>query len=326
MPRQLNIQTLAGAARDYAANWGLPTRYSAAGNPIFGQDWVKRCLFNATYKDEFEWLVNNDEGMKAYMGGKVLSEFEGWVARQAPREDKVFQEVLRRKLAIDPDGNHIPGVRGTVKIGSRFVGVEPKVVKTKHFGEILLLKNRFWHVYAGEPEERELGHVGHSVDELPKDADPWPVDILNANNPNISAESAILMLDALADNFDEGTTAAEIRGRTGAQPADPDAAETGTLLFTCTMSDPAFGATVDDTDGTVSCTASAISDDTSADATNTVAYCRVAATGTGADDHLDIEAGTSASDINFNTTSIVTGATVSITSFVLNLSQGSTAT
>jgi hypothetical protein len=39
---------------------------------------------------------------------------------------------------------------------------------------------------------------------------------------------------------------ATLRGYTGTQPADPDATETGTLLFTLTMIDPAFGVAADD--------------------------------------------------------------------------------
>ncbi|MEL0022526.1 MAG: hypothetical protein VW709_21895 [Rickettsiales bacterium] len=70
-----------------------------------------------------------------------------------------------------------------------------------------------------------------------------------------------------------------------------------------------------------------ITDDTSADATNTLAYCRFAATGTGADDHIDGNATTDTTGAtDWNTLSIVSGSTVSMTSAVINLSQGSTAT
>ena len=59
-------------------------------------------------------------------------------------------------------------------------------------------------------------------------------------------------------------------------------------------------------------TASAISSDTSADATGTATWARIAdSTGTTV---MDVTVGTSGDDINFNTVSFVTGATVSITS------------
>ena len=61
---------------------------------------------------------------------------------------------------------------------------------------------------------------------------------LNFRISNVAAK-------ALADTFDDqvniGSTAAAIDVRTGAQPADPDTAATGTSLATLTMSDPAFG-------------------------------------------------------------------------------------
>lgn len=48
--------------------------------------------------------------------------------------------------------------------------------------------------------------------------------------------------DAVAGRFDAGAGAATIEIRTGAKPANPQAAATGTLLATFTVNDPAFGA------------------------------------------------------------------------------------
>ena len=48
--------------------------------------------------------------------------------------------------------------------------------------------------------------------------------------------------DAIVDLLDAGAGAATIQVRTGAQPANPNAAATGTLLVTFTLADPAFGA------------------------------------------------------------------------------------
>ncbi len=141
-----------------------------------------------------------------------------------------------------------------------------------------------------------------------------------ANNPRLSANCAIDACDAIVDRLDLGSTDATIRGRTGTQPSDPDATESGTLLFTLTMSATAFGAAADGAPGGVA-TAASITDDSSADATGTLAYCRIGSTGTGADDEIDGEAGTSGADFNFNTVSIVSGSTVSMTSLTVTVPQ-----
>ena len=144
-----------------------------------------------------------------------------------------------------------------------------------------------------------------------------------ALNTRISNESALLGANALVDNLDEGAGAAVIQGRTGAQPADPDTAVSGTLLFTLTCSNPAFTAATDAAPGALK-TASSITDDSSADATGTLGYCRASSTTTPPtpiDDHIDGEAGTSGADFNFNTVAIVSGATVSMTSWTVTLPE-----
>lgn len=142
-----------------------------------------------------------------------------------------------------------------------------------------------------------------------------------ANNFKISNACAKAMADTFDDQVNIGSTASVIDIRTGAQPADPDTAATGTLLATLTFSDPAFGAATDGNPGGL-LTASAITSDTSADATGTAGYFRIRATGTGADDVADGECGTSGSDLNFNTTSITAGSTVAITSFTVTMPEG----
>lgn len=141
-----------------------------------------------------------------------------------------------------------------------------------------------------------------------------------ALNFRISNAAAIRLADAFDDEVNVGSTAAAIDIRTGAQPADPDTAATGTLLATLTMSDPAFGAAADANPGG-RITASAITSDTSADATGTAGYFRIRATGTGADDVADGECGTSGADLNFNTTSITSGSTVAITSLTVTMPE-----
>ncbi len=144
-----------------------------------------------------------------------------------------------------------------------------------------------------------------------------------ALNPRISNEVAILGLDALLDGVDEGAGAATIDGRSGAQPADPDTVTSGTRLFALVMSAAAFNGATDGT-GKASAAAAAITDDTSADATGTLGYCRIGATTTPPtliDDHIDGEAGTSGADYNFNTLEIVSGATVSMSALTIDLSE-----
>lgn len=143
-----------------------------------------------------------------------------------------------------------------------------------------------------------------------------------ANNFNISNVAAKALADAFDDQVNIGSTAATIAIYTASQPADPDTAVGAqTLLATLTFSDPAFGAATDANPGGL-LTASAITSDSSADATGTAAWFRISATGTGADDVADGECGTSGSDLNFNTTSITSGSTVSITSFTVTMPEG----
>lgn len=310
MPRALNKSTLDGAVRDYAVRFLLPTVWSR-NNPnvaIDGRDWVLQSMYNFHYKDEFDYIR---KGMEGYMGQDALNEFKK-ASKDifTPRANDVFEQLLEERLAIRPDGSIIKGKLGTCIIGERIVGYRPKLVKRKrrNGGEFTIMKPVKEPVYAGD-----LDYMAS----------------INAASLTMSAETAILMLDAMVDNLDEGTGAAVISGYSGTRPADPDAAITGTLLFRNTMSATAFGAAVDDTDGTVSATAASITDDSSADNTGTASHFRVSATNDGStplDDHIDGNIGTSGEDLNLNTVSIVSGATVSITSYVMNLSQGSGAT
>ena len=141
-----------------------------------------------------------------------------------------------------------------------------------------------------------------------------------ANNFRISNATAQRLANAFDDEINDGSTAAAIDLRSGAQPADPDTAASGTLLATLTMSDPAFGAATDAAPGGL-ITANSITDDSSADATGTAGYFRMRATGTGADDVADGEVGTSGADLNMNTTSITSGSTVSITSMTVTMPE-----
>lgn len=106
--------------------------------------------------------------------------------------------------------------------------------------------------------------------------------------------------DAIADALDVGTTdaAGAYNGYTAAF---------ATLLFECALSNPAYGAAAAGV-----ATANAISDDTSANNTGTVAVGR-AQDRDNATVH-DFSVGTSGQDLNLNTDAITSGDRVSISS------------
>lgn len=115
-------------------------------------------------------------------------------------------------------------------------------------------------------------------------------------------------LDAIDDQVNGGAGAGLLRIYDGSRPATGGTATT--LLAELTFSDPAFGAA---SSGTL--TASAITDDSSANATGTATWFRVVdSAGTFV---MDGDVGTSGSDLNLNTTSISSGGTVEVTSFVI---------
>ncbi len=318
MARQLDTTTLNGAARSWAAQFLLPSIFSESDSKraIGGRECVMMSFYNATFKDEFGYLLTK---FRRQLGPDALEQFDELAKeRFKPRADKVLAAMLAEKLAVTPDGQHIAGRIGTVQFGNRVVGQRAKLIRTRG-GTIVVPKNVYWPVYAGEGDERAAD--SGVADALPPGAEPLAVGALNTR---ISNECAILACNAIVDNLDEGVQPAVIQGRTGAQPADPDTAVTGTLLFTLVCAATAFGAAADAAPGAIA-TAGAIADDTSADATGTLGYCRASSVASGItpdDDHIDGEAGVSGADFNFNTLAIVSGATVSMTSWTVTMPEG----
>ncbi len=317
MPRPLEIATLDRAARDYAGFFLEPNRKSVSGDRwISGSERIKQDFVAFTYKDEFDYLV---QMIRKELGSAALRFDDLMTQHFTPRDDRVFERLLADKLAITSTGEHIEGKIGTTQLGTRIVGQYTKIIKTRR-GDIPLVKNAYWPIYAGEGHERVAG--SGVADPLPEGAEPLGV---GAAVTNLSAEAAILAVDAMADASDEGSAAANIRIRTGSQPVDPDATETGTLLVTLVCSDPAFSAGVDDADGSVSAALDTVTP-ANASATGTAGYGRMAAAGAGADDHIDGNCGVIDEAFLFDTVSIVSGSLVNISSGSLGLSQGSTAT
>lgn len=128
---------------------------------------------------------------------------------------------------------------------------------------------------------------------------------------------------AMLNTFDDQTnagTAAVINIYDGSIPADADASiGASTLLAQLTMNATAFGAAADGT-GSATITAAAITDDSSANATGTATYFRVLTQDAGTT-ICQGTVGTATSDLILNTTSITSGSTVSITSFVITLPE-----
>lgn len=137
-----------------------------------------------------------------------------------------------------------------------------------------------------------------------------------ALDPKITNAAASAAADAVVDLCDAGAGAATLRIYDGTAPATADTALSGnTLLAQLTMSDPAFGAA---SNGVA--TASAITQDASADATGTASFFRIL--DSNAVVILQGTVGTSGFDLNLNTVSIVAGATVSVTSLTYTQPKG----
>lgn len=130
-----------------------------------------------------------------------------------------------------------------------------------------------------------------------------------AADPRITNAVASAMVDVIGDSLDSGT----IKIYTGTIPTDADTAlGAQTLLATLTFGAAAFGA---GSNGVA--TANAITSDSSADATGTAAWARIASSG--ATTKMDVTVGTSGDDINFNSVAFQSGATISITSMTITM-------
>lgn len=127
--------------------------------------------------------------------------------------------------------------------------------------------------------------------------------------PSITTAARNLAADAVVDSLDLNTPPAKLRIYSGTMPTDVNTALSGnTLLAELTFSNPAFGAA-----SAGVATASAITSDTSADATGTATFFRaVQGAGTAV---IQGSVGTSGSDMNLSSTSITSGGTVSVSSF-----------
>lgn len=144
--RTLLTKTLDGFAKHLAAEFlrpDVPSKHTE-GKFIGGQALVMQDFYNLTFRDEFDHVL---KAFRGQLGPDALVEFDALAAeRFTPRDDAVLAELLAEKLAIDPEGDHIPGKIGKVQFGKRIVG--------KQLDKEGNVKNAYWPIYAGEEEER----------------------------------------------------------------------------------------------------------------------------------------------------------------------------
>lgn len=132
-------------------------------------------------------------------------------------------------------------------------------------------------------------------------------------NVRLSTSTRNAMLDAIAAAIDAGASGGTIKIYDGTQPANANAAiSTQNLLATLT-----FSATAAPGAASGTLTFSAITEDTAADANGTATWARIADSD-GAT-VFDCDVNTSGATINLNTTTIVAGGPVRITSGTLTI-------
>jgi len=117
MARVLDTFTLNNYSKDFAA-WWIQDR------PPLTRDFLKKEFYKFTFKDEFQFLIG---AVAKRLSGEDRDAFEQAIAdliKKEPRSDKVFEELLLKKLAIDKDGNKVEGAVGTTQIGQYVDGTE----------------------------------------------------------------------------------------------------------------------------------------------------------------------------------------------------------
>jgi len=140
-----------------------------------------------------------------------------------------------------------------------------------------------------------------------------------ATAPSISNVAALAACNAIVDLLDGGAGAGLLRIYDGTQPANVDTAITSqVLLAELTCSDPAFGAAADAAPNATA-TASAITSDTSANATGTATWFRaVDSNGLGI---IDGSVGTASADLILDSVSITAGQTVAVNSWTFTVPE-----
>lgn len=118
--------------------------------------------------------------------------------------------------------------------------------------------------------------------------------------------------NGIVDTIDQGSGAGTIRIYTGSQPAAVSDNPSGTALGTLTFSDPAFG-----NSSTGVATASAITSDTSADASGTALHAAIY--DSDVNPLADCTCGQGSGDVNFDNSTIVAGGVIAISSMTVTV-------
>jgi len=146
-----------------------------------------------------------------------------------------------------------------------------------------------------------------------------------ASGTMISNVMALAIGQAIADALDAGSTGAVVEIRTGAPPANVEAASTGTLLATLVCGVTAFDSGADQNPGALF-TANAITSDTSADANGVAGYFVAGPSDDGATITTKVLLGTAGeaadfTDMVLDDKNIVIGGTVAITAWTFTVAE-----
>lgn len=132
----------------------------------------------------------------------------------------------------------------------------------------------------------------------------------------ISTAAAQAANNAVVDLLDGGAGAGYIEVRTGSQPATVATAASGTLLGTLVLSDPAFGNATAASPSVA--TASAVTSDTTADATGTAGWFRGYDSNNVAVIDGSITATGGGGDMTLDSVSVVAGGVIALTSWTIS--------
>lgn len=136
----------------------------------------------------------------------------------------------------------------------------------------------------------------------------------------INNNAAKAACDAIVDLLDAGAGAATVEIRSGAAPTNCEDADSGTLLAVLTCSDPAFGSAADANPGGRA-TASAVTSDSSANNTGTAAHFRAKDSNGVVVTQGDVTATGGGGAMEINSTSVVAGVEVAITSWTFTVPE-----
>lgn len=147
-----------------------------------------------------------------------------------------------------------------------------------------------------------------------------------AASPTVGNAVAIAACDAVVDKLDAGGSAGVFNIYSGTRPDRADVAITDqTLLVSITLNDPAFGAAVDDSTNNAAAATLDIDPALSAVASNTNTATFFRSFDSDGNVAIDGSVGTSGADAIIDSTSIVSGATVNLLSWVFRVGEGTAA-